>query len=228
MAKPWDGRVRPIGRRAAWLYARPLVRGWSGGLFSLLASAVVFPLVFINGTHINHGTMPYFIGGLIATGIVFLGSALTARLLTPDLVFKLEKLVLGEWRATPTSPPFAVIQPTLEAENGETAAVVMHEWRAHLEMTGTTYHLRQLVGQPALEGGLQLPFLDRIGPLPPGPTAAHLQFAVDGVRREQVRNAMTAGNPLFLTVEVRSGKHWWKTKKDISELPMQQQPALPS
>jgi hypothetical protein len=176
--------------------------------------------VFLKGTEINRGTMSYFIGGLIATGVVFLGSALTARLLTPNLVFNVEKIVLGEWRATLDGPPFAVLQPTLEAENDETTAVVMHEWRGRLEMMGTTYQMRRLVGQPALESGLQLPFLDRIGPLPPGPTTAHLQFAVDGVGRPQVSEALASGGAVLLTVEVRSGGHWWTAQKDLSTLPI--------
>lgn len=210
----WNERGS-LARRTLVLLAKPLVRGWAGGLFALLGSAVVFPLVFIQGTHINHGTMPYFVGGLIATAVIFAGSALTARLLTPDLAFSVEKIMLGEYTEG------VVFQPTVEAQNNEVASVVVHNWKGRLEMGGQSHSLRRAVGQAKLAEGLDLPFLDRIGPLPPGPTVAHLQFVADGMPKAQVEAAMSARSPVVLSVEVMAGKHRWQTTTDLSSLPIE-------
>lgn len=194
------------------LVAKPVVRAWSGGLFVLAAGGVVFPLAFIKGTHLNHGTTPYFIAVLGTSGLIFLGSALAASVTPPALAFKLEKAVINQVAEG------AVIQPAVEAQNDENISVVMNDWRAHLAVGSHTHQLRREVGQSQLAGGLDLPFLDRIGPLPPGPTIAHLRFVVVGVTQEQLVEAIGAG-PAVLTLEVRSGKHWSQASLDLSQAP---------
>jgi hypothetical protein len=127
--------------------------------------------------------------------VVFLGSAITARLRTPDLAFKVEKLAINEFAEG------AVLQVTLEGQNNEDSSVVMHDWRACLDIGEQTRRLRRAVGQPRLPGTLDLPFLDRIGPLPPGPTDAQLHFVVDGMRQSEVDKALSSGTPVVLSVE---------------------------
>lgn len=199
-------------------FSGPLVRGWSGGLFLLMASAVVFPLIFISGTHLNRGTMPYFLGALAASALIFLGSAATARAVRPNVVFLIEKLALSERDYE------AVLQPAVEVQNNEGTPVVMHDWRARLVIAQATHRLRRVIGQARIEQGLELPFLDRMGPLPPGPTLAHIQFAVEGMRQAQVDDAMESGSPVVLTVEVQSGRHWWQAEVDLSALPRERRP----
>lgn len=63
--------------RFGWL-AHPLPRGVLGNLLSLIVGAVIVPVAFLRGVHVNRGVFPYLIGaGSLAALLLVLSWGLT-------------------------------------------------------------------------------------------------------------------------------------------------------
>jgi hypothetical protein len=68
-----------VRKRSVSALGHPGVRKASGGAFAGITGAVVIPLLFIEGTTLNHGAFPYLIGGLVVSAGIFVASWLIAR-----------------------------------------------------------------------------------------------------------------------------------------------------
>lgn len=115
----------------------------------------------------------------------------------------------------------AVMQPTVRATNPGQSGLVIHDWAAKLEYRGSVHDLRHEIGQQRLEGSLDLPFADRLGPLPPGQTAGLLQFAVPGVRKDAVVGAIDSpdAGPATLSLTLKGANdQTWSTAVDLRAL----------
>lgn len=148
-----------------------------------------------------------------------------AALSSTGLLLHVGGVVLGE------ADDGAVLQPTVSVTNPGASGLGVYGWQATLEYAGETHELRHLFGQQPLHGSLDLPFLDRIGPLHPGQTTGLLQFLAPDLRQLDVVSAFNSpdGGPMTLLLRL-SGPHGqaWETSADLRALSQEALREFPS
>jgi hypothetical protein len=169
--------------------------------------------------------LPALYGTLVASALIWLLTALLRqRASRSRLDLHIEGVLIGE------ADFETLLQLTVRANNTGTGEAVVHGWTARLALSGRTHDLRQVLGQDRLHGSVDLPFLDRIGPLRPGQTAGLLQFAVPALRQSAILEALDSwAEPIKLLLELKGGgRRSWRTEADLQALATQKRASAPS
>ncbi len=66
-------------KRPRLAFAHANVREGAGGVFAAMTGAVLIPLLFIKGTELNKGALPYFLVALVASAVIFVLSWIADR-----------------------------------------------------------------------------------------------------------------------------------------------------
>jgi hypothetical protein len=197
----------------------------AGTVFGLsIAALIVFWTV--KGTKPSGSAVfPALYGALGASALIWLLAALLRRRASRShLDLHIEGVMVGE------TDYEALLQPTITVNNTGIGEAVVHGWLATLEFAGQLHDLRHVFGQGRLRGSVDLPFLDRIGPLGPGQTHGLLQFAVPGVRQVPVVDSLKApGEPVKLLLTLRGrGRRQWHAEADLRALASQKYASVPA
>jgi hypothetical protein len=166
-----------------------------------------------------------FLGAGLAVAFVVAISYLRGRLThrVPQLSLDIEGVLLGEFDGRD-----AVFQPTVRVRNARQDDVIVQDWAASFEMADQTHELRHVIGQGPLHGSVDLPFLDRSAPLAPGQTPGLLQFALPGIRKQSVTEALNRDGALILRLGITDGhQRKWVAEADLRLLAADKRQEVP-
>jgi hypothetical protein len=141
------------------------------------------------------------------------------------LALRIEGLMTGELNSE------LALQPTIRATNPSREPIAISEWTATLEYEGRTHTLRHMLGATSLAGSIDLPFLDRIHPLPPGQTAGLLLFVTPRVRMDPFIRAVSISSEDSILLSVRlvgARDQEWATTVDVRALAQQFMRTVPA
>jgi hypothetical protein len=195
-----------------------------GTVFGLSATALIVFWTVKDTKPSGSAVFPVLYGALAASALIWLLVALLRRRESRShLDFHIEGVLIGE------TDYEALLQPTIKVSNTGIGGVVVHGWQAKLELSGQAHDLRHVFGQGRLRGSVDLPFLNRIGPLEPGQTYGLLQFAVPGLRQALILDVLDSpGGPVKLLLEARGqGRRKWHAEADLSALAAQKLASTP-
>jgi hypothetical protein len=208
-----------------YAHGHALLRARGGGDVVRLSAAALLAFLTVAGTKpAGSAVIPALCGVIGASALIWLLTEwLRRRTGRTHLGLHVGGVIISEADCD------ALLQITVQVRNPGTESVPVYGWRTVLMIAGRAHDLRHVYGHDRVHGSVDLPFLDRLGPLAPGQAAGLLQFSVPGMRQAPVVEALDAPDPLVLQLELDGrGRRKWRTAVDLRELAAEKRTERPA